>query len=56
MADIVSAAGIVFSLATGQVQQVATTITSTPLLLFATVCGIAFVGVTLFKRLMSVSL
>lgn len=56
MADIISATNLVFSMGVGQVSNVATTITSTPLLLLACVCGIAFIGVTLFKRLISVNL
>lgn len=56
MAEIISGAGLVFNMGISQVSQVATTITNTPLLLLATVCGIAFIGVTLFKRLISVNL
>lgn len=56
MTEVVSAAGVMFNLATSQIAEVGSTIVETPLLLLATVCGIAFVGVTLFKRLISVGL
>lgn len=56
MGEIVSTAGIVFSMATSQIANVGSVIMDTPILLFSTVCGVAFVGVTLFKRLLSVGL
>lgn len=56
MNEIVSTAGIIFNLATQQIANVGSVILDTPILLFSTVCGVAFVGVTLFKRLLSVGL
>lgn len=54
MATIVSAVGEAFTAVTGWAGDIGTMIVSTPLLLFAVVLGFVGVGVTMFKRLLSV--
>ena len=54
MADLISNFTTVFTAAIGWVGTVATTVTSTPILLLGVVVGFVGLGVGLFKRLLSV--
>lgn len=54
MATIVSAVGEAFKAVTGWAGDIGTIIVETPLLLFAVVLSFVGVGVTMFKRLLSV--
>ncbi len=54
MADIITAITTIFTAAMGWMGTVATTVTSTPILLLGVVIGFVGLGVGLFKRLLRV--
>lgn len=54
MATIISAVGDAFEAVAGWAGDIGTMVVSTPLLLFSVVVGFVGVGVTMFKRLLSV--
>lgn len=56
MTEIISAAGIVLDYAVSGVGDVATTVTSTPLLLCSAVISFGMICVGLFKRLLSTNI
>lgn len=56
MSEIVTAAGIIFDYALDGITSTATAVTGTPILLASAVMGLAFVGVGLFKRLLSTNI
>ena len=55
ISGILSTVGSVFTSAIGWVQTVATTVTDTPILLLFAVLGLVGLGVSMFKRLISVN-
>lgn len=55
MADIITAITTVFTAAIGWVGTVASTVTSTPILLFFCILGVVGLGIGLFRRLISVN-
>lgn len=54
MADIISNVSSIFTAAIGWVGQVAETVTSTPILLVFAIIPLVGIGVSLFRRLLSV--
>lgn len=54
MADLISNVTTVFTAAVGWMGTVATTVTSTPVLLLGVVTGFVGLGIGMFKRLLSV--
>lgn len=54
IASLMETMGTIFTTAIGWVAEVAETVGSQPLLLMGVIFGFAFVGVGLFKRLLSI--